>query len=252
MYKMLTIVILILLFNVISFTMNSALCQKISDYNPYLIEVAFTHSPHKEVSVINKNIRENNIQIHEKQAIQGNSQPTNMLMHAIDKKPSSCKTNKDNDYFPQWQTQKRKKTNQILYHMIPYAIYKNQPLLHTIQKEDYHDLIFNAAARGEIAALHKLLSIAPDLEIRNQDGDTPLIHATKASSIDSIRLLLLKGANYQAKDQQGNTALMIAYNNHRVDIVHIIRVLSKARHTKFADISTISHDIEISKEETSR
>ena len=36
---------------------------------------------------------------------------------------------------------------------------------------------------------------------------------------------------------------------YRTDIVHIIRVLSRARPTKFADISEISHDIEISKEE---
>ena len=52
-----------------------------------------------------------------------------------------------------------------------------------------------------------------DLEIRDQDGSTPLIHAGKGDHEEASRLLIEAGADVNAQDADGETALMAAAFN---------------------------------------
>ena len=55
-----------------------------------------------------------------------------------------------------------------------------------------------------------------DLEIRDQDGSTPLIHAAKGDHEEASRLLSEAGADSARRDDSGRTALQIARSNDRL------------------------------------
>jgi ankyrin repeat protein len=55
-----------------------------------------------------------------------------------------------------------------------------------------------------------LIARGADANSKESDGDTPLIWALKADSVDSATLLLQHGADANARDKDGWTPLMFA------------------------------------------
>lgn len=137
-------------------------------------------------------------------------------------------TNNNTDY--------RNQINKHHYYKISYppnTIYKrnynklNKHLPKKIYLEDYKNLIFKIIEKDKINVLNTLISIVGSTEIRNNNGDTPLIYAIKKNKINSIRYLIMKGSNIDAKDNKGNTAFLIALQNKRNDIINIIKEVEK-------------------------
>jgi len=58
-----------------------------------------------------------------------------------------------------------------------------------------------------------------DVNIKNNDKETALMHATRCDNMDIAGALLDKGADINAKNKEGITALMMAAMHSRVEIV---------------------------------
>ena len=87
---------------------------------------------------------------------------------------------------------------------------------------------------GTIEALRNRLRLkGVNIERKNVDGQTPLIHACNHGKLDHVRLLLEHGANPDGKDAHGNTPLCVACNGEDDDCVEIL-----LRHGANPDISS--------------
>ncbi|ADG70335.1 ankyrin repeat domain-containing protein [Brachyspira murdochii] len=58
-----------------------------------------------------------------------------------------------------------------------------------------------------------LINNGADINVTNEDGETPLMYASKVHNIKVIELLIQKGADINAFDNYGNTALIYGVNN---------------------------------------
>lgn len=72
-----------------------------------------------------------------------------------------------------------------------------------------NDFIDNAR-QGNSAAVTLFIDAGMSLEARDRVGQTPLMAATLADQIETVRLLLARKANPNAHDKYGGTALMTA------------------------------------------
>ncbi len=77
-------------------------------------------------------------------------------------------------------------------------------------------------ANNETAILKMLLKNGSNLEVRDQNGSTPLMAAVESGDDATIKLLLDKGAKIEAEDQSGETALMKAAKSGRSDLTDIL------------------------------
>ena len=70
--------------------------------------------------------------------------------------------------------------------------------------------IFEAAAKGDVAAIEKLLASGTAVDSRDRDQATPLIAAALGGQVEAAKLLLSKGADVMARNSGGFTALHAA------------------------------------------
>ena len=70
--------------------------------------------------------------------------------------------------------------------------------------------IFDAAAKGDVAAIEKLLASGTAVDSRDRDQATPLIAAALGGQVEAAKLLLSKGADVMARNSGGFTALHAA------------------------------------------
>ncbi|MGE8649815.1 ankyrin repeat domain-containing protein [Acinetobacter indicus] len=75
-------------------------------------------------------------------------------------------------------------------------------------QQELIDLFFAAAKIGNSEVINEFLKHGFPVDIRNQDGYTPLMMATYYGHQDIVTTLLAKGADRCARDKRGNTALM--------------------------------------------
>jgi ankyrin repeat protein len=76
--------------------------------------------------------------------------------------------------------------------------------------------IHEAALKGNIEAVKQHLAAGADVNAKNEDGVTPLDHATLWGHKEIVELLLAKGADLNAKDNDGWTSLHnAAYRGHK-------------------------------------
>lgn len=78
--------------------------------------------------------------------------------------------------------------------------------------------IVAAAARGE-ADLQKLIASGHNVNMADDDGETPLMRAAERGNLQAVDTLIKAGANVNAKDEDGNTALMDAADEGHNDVV---------------------------------
>ncbi len=82
--------------------------------------------------------------------------------------------------------------------------------------------IFTYIRNNDIESVKKYIDSGYDLNIQNNDGNTPLILTTYNYNSEIVKLLLNAGADVDKQDNDGYTALIYAaYNNNR-EIVEIL------------------------------
>lgn len=82
--------------------------------------------------------------------------------------------------------------------------------------------LIEAAERGEVRALKRILDSGSEADVRDADGRTPLMVAAAGGHVEAIRLLLDHGAQPAASDAEGRTPVMHAAKNGHMDAVSIL------------------------------
>lgn len=106
----------------------------------------------------------------------------------------------------------------------------NEHLPKTIFTDDYSKQFFYCIKKGNLICLrgviNKLekigLTIQEILRFRNKLGDTPLIYAVKQGQIDTVRFLLLQGADPRVVDNNFKSSIDIAIEKKQIDIINAI------------------------------
>ncbi|MFT4314653.1 MAG: ankyrin repeat domain-containing protein [Wolbachia pipientis] len=106
----------------------------------------------------------------------------------------------------------------------------NEHLPKTIFTDDYSKQFFYCIKKGNLICLrgviNKLekigLTIQEILRFRNKLGDTPLIYAVKQGQIDTVRFLLLQGADPRVVDNNFKSPIDIAIEKKQIDIINAI------------------------------
>lgn len=82
-------------------------------------------------------------------------------------------------------------------------------------------LILAAAMEPEDVDMVSVLLAAPDSNVNraDEDGMTPLMYASTAGSVTTVKFLLTAGADVCAKDKNGMTSLMLAVTRGHVEVV---------------------------------
>ena len=71
-------------------------------------------------------------------------------------------------------------------------------------------MLHDAASHGKVNTMEKLIELNADINIVDDTGCTPLMHAAHNNSIDSVKFLLEKGVKTDIKNPEGKTAFEIA------------------------------------------
>jgi hypothetical protein len=88
-------------------------------------------------------------------------------------------------------------------------------------KERREELI-KAIEKGDKEKVKELLDKRAEINIRDNDGWTPLMYASKNNDLEIIKLLLEKGANVNLTDKYGQTALILASANGHKEAVELL------------------------------
>ncbi|MGL9757961.1 MAG: ankyrin repeat domain-containing protein [Wolbachia sp.] len=142
--------------------------------------------------------------------------------------------NKENEESEKW-TKLNKEIKKEWNHKSK-SIYKrqydslNEHLPKTIFTDDYSKQFFYCIKKGNLICLrgviNKLekigLTIQEILRFRNKLGDTPLIYGVKQGQIDTVRFLLLQGADPRAVNNNFKSPIDIAIEKKQIDIINAI------------------------------
>jgi len=72
------------------------------------------------------------------------------------------------------------------------------------------EALFDAIKRGDPKPVDTYLEAEKDLNVKNEDGDTPLLYVTKLGLSYLVKRFLEHGANPDTRDANGDTSLIIA------------------------------------------
>ena len=76
--------------------------------------------------------------------------------------------------------------------------------------------IFTYIKNNDIKSVKNYIDSGYDLNIQNNDGNTPIIYSTSNNKIEIVKLLLNSGADIDKQTNLGYTALILAaYTNNR-------------------------------------
>ena len=78
-----------------------------------------------------------------------------------------------------------------------------------------------AAARGDLAAVNRLLAQGADVEQRDAAGRTPVLAATAGNHVEVVRALIGRGANVNAQDAQRDSAFLLAGARGYTEVVRM-------------------------------
>lgn len=99
---------------------------------------------------------------------------------------------------------------------LPEEIYKkhydtyNRHLPTAYYEQEYDRLVFLTAMHDDINGLRAILDSGRSPNLRDENGDTPLLLAVKNNSVRAAKLLLNRNADARIKDKNGYTAPAIA------------------------------------------
>ncbi|OEJ14534.1 hypothetical protein BFL38_05715 [Brachyspira hampsonii] len=86
------------------------------------------------------------------------------------------------------------------------------PLLLSLDNE-HPDYRYYYYKNENSSAAEFLINNGADINVTNEDGETPLMYASKVHNIKVVELLIQKGADINAFNDYGNTALIYGVNN---------------------------------------
>lgn len=104
---------------------------------------------------------------------------------------------------------------------IPKEVSKPEPVVLTKEEES----LFKALRDRDVEEVRKILDSGIDVNTKDKDGKTPLMHASNYGCIDIVQVLIERGANYNARDNENNIALNLAYT------IEVIQLLAQ-RHMR--------------------
>lgn len=93
------------------------------------------------------------------------------------------------------------------------ALHRSRQLLEAVQK-------------GRLVQASTLVSKGASLEIKDNNGHTPLLIATLNNNRELIEMLLEKGADIAAVNKEGDSPLSIAKKNNYEDILKVLKKFS--------------------------
>lgn len=87
---------------------------------------------------------------------------------------------------------------------------------------EYKQILFDSAAEGKTDILRTLVDYFDNVDIRDEQGNTPLLYATMAGNINSVRSLLFMDADPNIKNYRGTTPLYAAIFSGRADLTALL------------------------------
>jgi uncharacterized protein len=79
--------------------------------------------------------------------------------------------------------------------------------------------LVDAAARGDLAQVRRLLDAGAPIEQRDGNGRTPVLAATAGNHVEVVRALIARGADVNAQDHQRDSAFLLAGAEGYTEIV---------------------------------
>lgn len=79
-----------------------------------------------------------------------------------------------------------------------------------------------AVIKGDAANVKKNIAKGEDVNLKDKNGDTPLITAVKNGNLEITRMLIDAKADVNVKDNAGNTPLIIICKTKRTDIAELL------------------------------
>ena len=86
------------------------------------------------------------------------------------------------------------------------------------------DALLRAARAGHAETVQTTIAVpGADVNVRDENGSTPLIEAAHGGHDDVVQALLVARADVKVKDKRGKTALMYASEGGHNEIVKLLR-----------------------------
>jgi ankyrin repeat protein len=88
--------------------------------------------------------------------------------------------------------------------------------------------MFVAARFGFLDLLQRCVAIGEDINVKTEDGKSPLHVASKSGQVATVQYLSEHGAPLDLQDNSGNTALHMAVSNGHLEVTRVL--VKKGRH----------------------
>jgi ankyrin repeat protein len=98
-----------------------------------------------------------------------------------------------------------------------------------------------AARKGNIEKVRKLLKEGVDPNVKDANGRTPLHHAARGGYIDIISFLLERKADPNIKDESGRTPLHEAASGGHADVIRLLLDMGMDLNSRDEDGETLLH-----------
>ncbi len=86
-----------------------------------------------------------------------------------------------------------------------------------------------AVSRNNIEAINFIVKNGGDIELKNEDGETPLFTATVLENLDAMKALIKLGAKIDTRNSLGIHLLYIAEHKKNSEIGNILRLEQKKK-----------------------
>ncbi|MDZ4657091.1 MAG: ankyrin repeat domain-containing protein [Bythopirellula sp.] len=93
-----------------------------------------------------------------------------------------------------------------------------------------------AVESGSLTSVKELLKAGAEINVRDEDGGTPLMIAAACGHVDIVKELLQRGANPKLKDESANTALFLATDKNHIEVCELLMPISTAKERERAKL----------------
>jgi ankyrin repeat protein len=94
--------------------------------------------------------------------------------------------------------------------------------------------IVSAARFGFVDLLQLFVDMKHDINVKDENGESPLHAACKSGQVDTVQYLCEHGALLYLRDSNGNTALHVAVSNGHLDATRVL--VKKGANLRAADV----------------
>lgn len=112
---------------------------------------------------------------------------------------------------------------------------ENSHLPPAVYEDEYKKIMFDSAAVGNVDVLRAMIKRLGTTEVRDAEGNTPLLYAVMAENLKSVMVLAGSNASLNVKNNAGVSPLYAAVKVSRYDIVKIL--VNKGADLNIADNS---------------